>query len=38
MSIKNLDINNINVKERITKLDNINFSTTNIQKYKITYN
>ena len=36
--IKNLDINNINVKERITKLDNIIFSTTNIQKYKITYN
>lgn len=36
--INNLDIDKINIKERITKLDNINFSTTNIQKYKITYN
>ena len=36
--INNLDINNINIKERMAKLDNINFSTTNIQKYKIIYN
>ena len=36
--LNNLDIDKINIEERISKLDNINFSTTNIQQYKITYN
>ena len=36
--INNLNIDNIKVKERIAKLDNIKFSITNFQKYKITYN
>ena len=36
--LNNLDIDKINIEERISKLDNINFSTTSIQKYEITYN
>lgn len=36
--IYNLNIDKINIKERIKKLDITNFSSTNIQKYKILYN